>query len=275
MKWEEPREQEAAEAEGSVWKKRVWWGLVTFCTVILVFSAFHVWRTVHQSRQENDTFLELAKLAEHEGAAESGLTGTDGKESGDQAKQSRYAVIAGQNPDFAGWLKIDRTVIDYPVMYTPEDVQYYIRRDFYGKESVSGTPFIGDHCNVDSQGMIIYGHNMKNDTIFGALDEYADRDYWREHPVIRFSTVEEEREYEVFAAFRTRLLYENEEGFRYYEYVGDLTEETFGEFVEQAEAAALYDTGIRPEYGDQFLMLSTCSYHTKNGRFVVAARRTR
>ena len=93
--------------------------------------------------------------------------------------------------------------------------------------------------------------------------------------MIRFSTVEEEREYEVFAAFRTRLLYENEEGFRYYEYVGDLTEESFGEFVEQAEAAALYDTGIRPEYGDQFLMLSTCSYHTKNGRFVVAARRTR
>lgn len=91
--------------------------------------------------------------------------------------------------------------------------------------------------------------------------------------MIRFSTMEEDREYEVFAAFRTRLLYENEEGFRYYEYVGDLTKERYEEFVEQAEAAALYDTGIRPEYGEQLLMLSTCSYHTKNGRFVVAARR--
>ena len=271
-RWEEP--EEGMEQAGSSWKKRVWWMLVAVCVVLLSGSAFNIWRTVHQSRKENRTFQELARLAEDNGypGADS-LPGNDGRESENTVRQSRYAVIHAQNPDFAGWLKIDRTVIDYPVMHTPEDIQYYIRRDFYGKESVSGTPFIGDNCDVDSLGMIIYGHNMKNDTIFGALDEYADADYQKEHPMIRFSTMEEDREYEVFAAFRTRLLYENEEGFRYYEYVGDLTKERYEEFVEQAEAAALYDTGIRPEYGEQLLMLSTCSYHTKNGRFVVAARR--
>lgn len=271
-RWEEP--EEGMEQAGSCWKKRVWWMLVAVCVVLLSGSAFNIWRTVHQSRKENRTFQELARLAEDNGypGADS-LSGSDGRESENTVRQSRYAVIHAQNPDFAGWLKIDRTVIDYPVMHTPEDIQYYIRRDFYGKESVSGTPFIGDNCDVDSLGMIIYGHNMKNDTIFGALDEYADEDYQKEHPVIRFSTMEEDREYEVFAAFRTQLLYENEEGFRYYEYVGDLTKERYEEFVEQAETAALYDTGIHPEYGEQLLMLSTCSYHTKNGRFVVAARR--
>lgn len=271
-RWEEP--EEGMEQAGTSWKKRVWRMLVAVCVVLLSGSAFNIWRTVHQSRKENRTFQELARLAEDNGypGADS-LPESDGRESENTVRQSRYAVIHAQNPDFAGWLKIDRTVIDYPVMHTPGDIQYYIRRDFYGKESVSGTPFIGDNCDVDSLGMIIYGHNMKNDTIFGALDEYADADYQKEHPMIRFSTMEEDREYEVFAAFRTRLLYENEEGFRYYEYVGDLTKERYEEFVEQAEAAALYDTGIRPEYGEQLLMLSTCSYHTKNGRFVVAARR--
>lgn len=271
-KWEEQGEQPGDA--GFAWKKLVWRVLVAACVMLLAGSAFNIWRTIRQSRLENQTFLELAKLTENYGQTESDpLAGMEGKDSESTEKQSRYAVIAGQNPDFAGWLKIDRTVIDYPVMHTPEDIQYYIRRDFYGEESVSGTPFLGDNCSVDSLGMIIYGHNMKNDTMFGALDEYADPDYWREHPVIRFSTVKEDREYEVFAAFRTRLLYENEEGFRYYEYVGDLTEEKFEDFVNQARGAALYDTGIRPEYGEQFLMLSTCSYHTRNGRFVVAARR--
>lgn len=273
-KWEETEDNE--EQAGAPWRKRVWWILVAVCVVLLSGSGFNIWRTLRQSRQENRTFQELAKLAEDNRFSETdSLPEGNNRKSESTAKRSRYAVIAAQNPDFAGWLKIDRTVIDYPVMHTPEDIQYYIRRDFYGRKSVSGTPFIGDNCDVDSLGMIIYGHNMKNDTIFGALDEYANEDYQKEHPVICFSTMEEDREYEVFAAFRTRLLYENEEGFRYYEYVGDLTEERFAEFVEQAEAAALYDTGIRPEYGEQLLMLSTCSYHTKNGRFVVAARRRR
>lgn len=270
--WEE---QEIKEDRPSApWKKGVWRVLAMACVLVLAGSGFQVWRTIHQSRREDKTFQELARKIEHTGVSEGNLTGAgEGKDYQSGAGTSRYSVIAGENPDFAGWLKIDRTVIDYPVMHTPEDIQYYIRRDFYGNESVSGTPFIGENCSVDSQGMIIYGHNMKNDTIFGALDEYAEEDYWREHPLIRFSTVEEEREYQVFAAFRTRLLYENEEGFRYYEYVGDLTQEKWEEFVRQVEEVALYDTGIRPEYGEQFLMLSTCSYHTKNGRFVVAAVR--
>ena len=157
-------------------------------------------------------------------------------------------------------------------MATPEDMQYYIHRDFYGKDSVSGTLFLGDDFSTESMSMIIYGHNMKNGTMFGELDRYARDSYWREHPVIRLSTVDEDREYEIFAAFQTRLLYEGEEGFAYYAYTGDLSQEEYEEFVEQAKAMTPYDTGITPEYGEQLVMLSTCSYHTENGRFVVVGR---
>ena len=100
-----------------------------------------------------------------------------------------------------------------------------IRRDFYGESSVSGTPFIGDFCSTDSGSMIIYAHNMKNGTLFGELDEYESEDYRNKHSVLEFYTPDESRQYEIFAAFRTELVYENQEGFRYYEYVGDMTEE--------------------------------------------------
>lgn len=254
------------------WKKNLWLISVAICAIVLAGSAIRLWMTVSQSRQEDKTFLELAKIIENEAPENQGNSSEQNQQETEELPgQNRYAIIADKNPDFAGWLKIEDTRIDYPVMHTPEDIQYYIRRDFYGKESVSGTLFIGNNCSTDSLSMIIYGHNMKNDTMFGSLDKYNEEAYWRQHPTIRFRTVDEEREYEIFAAFQTRLPYENEKGFRYYEYVGDLTAEQFKEFTEQISTTALYNTGIHPQYGDRILMLSTCSYHTKNGRFIVAA----
>ena len=184
-----------------------------------------------------------------------------------------YGLLKEKNPDFAGWLRIPDTKIDYPVMHTPDDMQYYIRRDFYGESSVSGTPFIGDFCSTDSGSMIIYAHNMKNGTLFGELDEYESEDYRNKHSVLEFYTPDESRQYEIFAAFRTELVYENQEGFRYYEYVGDMTEERFDEFMNQLRQHSFYNTESWPEYGDQLIILSTCSYYTENGRFVVVARR--
>ena len=95
----------------------------------------------------------------------------------EEKPKRNYGLLKEKNPDFAGWLRIPDTKIDYPVMHTPDDMQYYIRRDFYGESSVSGTPFIGDFCSTDSGSMIIYAHNMKNGTLFGELDEYESEDY--------------------------------------------------------------------------------------------------
>ena len=114
---------------------------------------------------------------------------------------------------------------------------------------------------------------MKNGSIFGTLDSYKQADYWKEHPIVRFYVDGEPRTYEVFAAVETQVLYEDEDGFRYYRYDGDIPEEEYDELVTWLRGHSDYDTEIVPEYEDQILMLSTCSYHTKNGRFVVAARR--
>ena len=92
--------------------------------------------------------------------------------------------------------------------------------------------------------------------------------------MIRFDTLFVRGEYEVVAAFYAKV-YDagGQEGFRYYQYTDLSSPERFQEYVTQVQAAALYDTGITAQYGDQLLTLSTCSYHTDNGRFVVVARK--
>lgn len=257
------------------WGKWLWRGAFLVFGAVFVISIVGVGRTLWVSRQEDSTFSQLSELVREETApVKETAAAAEAEAEPEEKPESRYKELYDMNPDFAGWLKISGTKLDYPVMHTPEDMQYYIRRDFYGNSSVSGTPFIGDYCDENSQSVIIYGHNMKNGTMFGELDQYQKQSWWREHPVVEFNTLEENREYEIFAAFRTQIPASADEGFHYWSYVGDLTEEYFDEFIEQVEDAAYYDTGITPQYGDQLLILSTCSYHVDNGRFVLVARRT-
>lgn len=185
----------------------------------------------------------------------------------------KYLSVSQKNRDFFGWLEIADTRIDYPVMYTPEEQEYYLRRAFDGSASSSGSLFLDTRYSEKGRMYIVYGHKMRNQSMFGTLTSYEKEKYWKKHPLISFDTLYEEGEYEVVAAFYSRIYGEGEEGFRYYEY-GDLSEEErFAEFKSGIEGAALYDTGVTLNYGDTVLMLSTCSYHTDDGRFVVVARK--
>ena len=187
----------------------------------------------------------------------------------------QYEELYRQNSDLAGWLRIDGTVIDYPVMYTPEDQNYYLHLDFDENESVNGTLFIQYPWHAGNNNTIIHGHHMKDGSMFGGLDRYADETYGREHSILHFDSLTEEGEYELVAAFYSRV-YTDEDGsdvFRYYDYPALSRQANYEYFVAEVKAAALYDTGITPEYGEQLITLSTCEYHVQDGRFVVVARR--
>ncbi|MDO4280383.1 MAG: class B sortase [Peptococcaceae bacterium] len=186
-----------------------------------------------------------------------------------------YNDLHAKNADYAGWIKIDGTGVDYPVMYTPSAPEYYLRRAFDQSNSMNGTPFIGEGSTDTSESFIIYGHDMDDGSMFGTLDRYAEQSFQQSHPRIVYYDANDMREYEVFAAVQTRILGQGEPGFRYYNSVGDLTPEQFAELTTWLRQNSLYDTGIIPQSGEQILMLSTCSYHTENGRFVVAARRVK
>ncbi len=184
-----------------------------------------------------------------------------------------YAGLYAENSDTIGWLKIDGTTIDYVVMQAPDEINKYLRRDFYGKDSTRGCLFVDEYCDIfNSDNIIIYGHNMKDGSMFGTLDSYADESFYAEHKLIRFDTIYEKHSYEVVAAISTSIPAKDEDVFRYYEYTSSNDEETFLEYADFIEKNKLYDTGVEINPGDKLLTLSTCAYHTTDGRFIVVAR---
>ncbi len=185
-----------------------------------------------------------------------------------------FAGLIAANPDTIGWLRIPDTVIDYPVVSTGDE-DYYLHHDFYGQNSIYGTLFVKDIADVETPGtnIIIYGHHMRNDTMFGNLDAYESEDYFKSHETIEFSTLYEKRRYRVISVFRSEVLPDDSDKFRYYDFYQADSKEDFDYFYHNIKELSEYDTGVTADYGDTFITLSTCAYHTENGRFVVVAKR--
>lgn len=184
------------------------------------------------------------------------------------------AELYAQNPDIVGWIRMEDTLLDYAVMHTPDDEEKYLRTSFDGHFSVAGVPFIDKDCSVDpeSDNLIIYGHNMGNGTAFACMNYYGDVKYWEKHPTVYYSTLYEERTYEVFSAFLDHVYFNYEDVFKFYEFVDYEDEEDFARIMEILKDKAMYDTGVEPEYGDKFITMVTCSSHEADGRFVVVLR---
>ncbi|SEF44135.1 sortase B [Eubacterium ruminantium] len=189
--------------------------------------------------------------------------------------QYKFKDIYTENKDFIGWLKIEGTNIDYPVMLTPEDEQYYLRRDFNGDYSIAGTLFVDTSSDVKrpSDNIIIYGHHMKTKTMFRELVDYEDEDFYEKHKYITFDTIYGDNTYEVIAAFKTNIKDKDDTSFKYYNFFWAASEEDFDYYVDNVRYLTNYNIAESAKYGDKLLTLSTCSYHTDNGRFVVVAKK--
>lgn len=184
----------------------------------------------------------------------------------------QYQELYRENPDLWGWLTIPDTAVDYPVMHTPEEPEKYLYADFSGGYSFPGTPFLDAACTETSDNLLIYGHNLMDGTMFRPLLKYNSVTYFRSHPTLRLNTLYEEREYQVMAAFYDRVYYAREDVFKFYQFIDAADAGEFDEAVATIRKKSLYDTGVTAQYGDQLVMLVTCSSHTENGRFVLVAR---
>ncbi len=187
----------------------------------------------------------------------------------------QYQTLYEQNPDLVGWIKIEDSEVNYPVMYTPHDPNYYLYRDFEGKDSKHGLPFVDYRSSLvpRTTNVLLHAHNMKDGSMFATLAKYQSRYYFETHPTVQFDTLYETGEYEIFAAFMTQVYPADAEEFMYYRFIQADTKAEFNDYVQNALELSLYDTGIRPEYGDQLITLSTCSYHVGDGRMVIVARK--
>ncbi len=187
-----------------------------------------------------------------------------------QCSDNKYADLYAQNNDFIGWIKIEDTVIDYPVMQSKDSPNFYLDHNFNKEYSRFGVPYMQENCSLSSDNIVIYGHNMKNKSMFNELTKYKDKDFYNDHRYIQLDTLSEQRKYEVICAFKTVAYTDN--GFQYFNFVKANTEEEFSAYIERCQALSFYDTGVNAEYGDKLITLSTCEYSQNNGRFVVVAK---
>ena len=185
-----------------------------------------------------------------------------------------YQTLYNKNKKLIGWLKIDDTNIDYPVMQTTNN-EYYLDHNYSQEYDKNGSLFLDKDCDVvhRSTNLIIYGHHMKSGKMFGNLNRYSSEDYCKNHSTIQFDTIYEKGTYEVMYVFRSRIYNEDEIVFKYYQFLDAASEKEFNSNMQEMAALSLYDTGVTASYGDELLTLSTCDSSETDGRFVVVAKR--
>ena len=260
------------------WKQYIFIFIIVLSIIMLIVNAGN-------KKAKEESFLEQQQQLQQQKEVvdtveEEAITNEDGI-------LLEYEELYNQNNDMIGWLKIDDTVIDYPVMQTMDDEQYYLNRNFE-KESDDNGCLIMDTDSVVGEGtrefgyveskepssnLIIHGHNMKSGNMFGNLDLYEDEAYGKEHNIICFDSLYEKREYELISVFYSQVFYQYEEVFKFYKFFQADTQEEFDDWYNNIKEMSLYDTGVEAELGDEFITLSVCAYHVEDGRFVVVGKR--
>ncbi len=269
----EPPPEQTAEPGGKHPRSgRIYTIAMIFFAVLFLVSAGMLLKRYLEDRRTENEFARLAALAETQPAAEG--SGAAPQQTQTQDPAEKFAALCQRNEDFIGWISIEGTNLDFPVMYRPDSKDFYLRHGFDGEYSNYGVPYLDEDCTLTaenrSQNLVIYGHNMKTGTIFGCLTDYKKADTYRKHPVIEFDTLYGDGSYEVFAAFAIDVV--EEPDFAYYDAI-DLDESAFNAFVAEVKRRSDVDSGITPVYGEDLITLSTCEYSTANGRYVVCARR--
>lgn len=185
-----------------------------------------------------------------------------------------YKTLYEKNKKLIGWLKIDDTNIDYPVMQTDNN-EYYLDHNFNQEHDNNGSLFLDCDCNIypRSTNLIIYGHHMKSGNMFGNLQQYAKESYGKSHSLIQFDSIYEKATYQVMYVFRSQVYNEDDLVFKYYQFINANSEEEFDSYMREMAAMSLYDTEVTASYGDSLLTLSTCDNSQTDGRFVVVAKR--
>lgn len=183
-----------------------------------------------------------------------------------------YAPVYQLNSDMVGWITLPDTKLNYPVVQTPDDPNFYLKRDFYKNSSRYGTIYAHAWANIEtpSDNVTLYGHNMRDGSMFAALHKYESKEFYDANPYIYFDTLYEHRTYQVLAVFE--IDYKKIE-FLYHNFVDGNTI-SFKDYVNNCRELSLYDTGVNATYGDKILTLSTCDHDTSTDdlRFVVVAK---
>ena len=240
--------------------------IIAVLTLILVVSIAYItyyFYNQHKEKQDNQNILDNVEI--------------DTSEVTEKTTERMLQVreLQKENEEIIGYIEIDGTNISYPVCQA-KDNDYYLTHNYKKEKASSGALFLDKDFDLTkpSTNYLIYGHRNKQGLMFENLIKYSKEDFYKEHPIIKFTTATSDDTYEIISAFYSRVYYKSEQNvFRYYYFVNAETEEEYNEFVNNCKSSSIYDTGKTAKYGEQLLTLSTCEYSQEDGRFAIVARK--
>ena len=267
-------------------RKIIYYSIYTILALLIILSIIYIANNLLSKKQaiQESQLLDKIEIDENqvketnETTEEANITTQENIEETINQQTERILKVQKlqeENSDIVGWLEIEGTSINYPVLQGTDN-EYYMTHNYKKQKSKNGSIFLTKDYDwsIPSSNLLIYGHNLNNGTMFQELLKYEKEEFYKEHPIIRFTTNKEDVEYEIISVFKSRVYYKTEKNvFRYYFFVNANSEVEYNEFVQNAKKASLYDIDKTAQFGDQLITLSTCSYHVEDGRFAVVGRK--
>lgn len=255
--------------------------MLTVCIGAAAFLCYQAWLELRE-RQAGEQYYET--LADELRTGEGKQTPAGGGNSGggeqpaldgeqprvqdreEVHSQMDFAALWETCPDAVGWITIDGTVIDYPVVQG-EDNSFYLKHLPDGRANAAGSIMMDVSCDgkFTDQVNILHGHHMRNKSMFGGLDSYKSEEYYRAHPVLQLYTPGGDHEVAIFAAFTVS-------GSSFGYPTGFATEGEFEDFVRACRDQSAFRTEVEVQWGDRLLVLSTCAYNFTGARFIVVGK---
>ena len=249
--------------------------LIVILLVVFCVSTYFVGAYIVESRKQSSEFDKISAMVDQTRPTAPTAAETTAPteetvitEPTEPGILERYQEVYEQNPDVVGWIQIEGTKVNYPVMQTPQEPNFYLKRNFNKDRSEWGSIYAREECDINkpSDNITLYGHNMRDCSMFGDLKNYIHQEFWEDHKLIFFDTLTDYHVYEIFSVFKTTA--SQGEGFAYHNMIDAQSEEDFNEFIRTCKELSFYDTGITPVYGDKTICLSTCEYTLENGRLI-------
>lgn len=248
--------------------------ILIISAAVLVICLAYLGKYTYDSNKALEHFDELEEIAEHQGTEDDGeRENVFNYTKEPDGRLKCYSELHSRNSDMVGWISIPDTQVSYPVMQQKDNNSFYLNHNFDKQKQSGGLPMLDYQCSMTepSSNLIVYGHNMRNGSVFATLVKYKKKDFFEAHKLITLDSVYEHRIYRVIGVFNTKVGSAKE--FKYHLETKLDTPESFDAYCKKVKGLSLYDTGENAEFGDELITLSTCSYGTSNERMVVVAKR--
>ena len=274
------------EAEGKVKYQKIL-GVAFIILALVSFAVFGIaeirdivtTRQMQKLADQVETPKSQDNASKNDDAKKEDISIENGDTSSDQEEQTQnlsvlpeYEELLQQNPEMVGWLSIDDTEINYPVVQ--KDNTYYLTHGFDQATNSNGSIFMDERCSILKPTIktIIYGHNMISGMMFGGLINYLQEGYLDAHKYINFNTIYEKRTYEIVAVGLSKVQYQDEDAYRYYDFITSTSAQDLEDFIQNVDSLAVYGNADGLTLQDKLLTLSTCNSYTEDGRLFVVAK---